>query len=256
MVVKVGGVALEDSGRRWRLAEDLVLLHLAGVRVVLVHGGGKQISEMLGRLGIAPKFVDGIRVTDEQVLEVASMVLGGSINQELVKNISLVGGHAVGLTGKDGGLAVAEKTEVEALGFVGQIKAMEVSILMPLMERFVPVIAPISADASGQTLNVNADVFAAELAVAMKAEKLMLLSDVEGVLDNSGSRISSLSVQRAQALINDGVANGGMVPKLRNAMSAIQRGVTKVHIVDGRVEHSLLLEVFTSEGIGTEIVAE
>jgi acetylglutamate kinase len=254
-VVKIGGAALEDEVLRRRFAENVVLLRWVGIRVVVVHGGGKQISGMLDRLGLEPKFVDGQRVTDEEALSVVEMVLGGKLNQELVRLVQQCGGRAVGLTGKDGGLALARRRQGPPdLGLVGDIVEMRPDVIEHLDVDFTPVIAPLAVTESGQTLNINADPFAAELAVALGAEKLVLLSDVEGVKDLDGELIPSLSEDYAEQLLKAGVIKGGMIPKVNNALGAVRRGVGKVHIIDARTEHALLLEIFTSSGIGTEVV--
>jgi acetylglutamate kinase len=256
-VVKIGGAALDNEVLRRRFAEDVVLLRWVGIQVVVVHGGGKQISKMLDRLGLEPAFVDGQRVTDESALEVVEMVLGGTLNQEVVRQIQQCGGRAIGMTGKDGGLALARRRGGKPdLGLVGDIVSMQTAVIETLEADFTPVIAPLAVDESGQTLNVNADPFAAELAIALQAEKLVLLSDVEGVKDAEGELIPSLTHQQATDLVGSGVIRGGMVPKVNNALDAVKRGVQKVHVIDGRTEHALLLEIFTSSGIGTEVVSQ
>lgn len=256
-VVKIGGAALEDLELRRRFAEDIVLLSWVGIRVVAVHGGGKQISNMLDKLGLEPTFVNGMRVTDAATLEVVEMVLGGTLNQELVRLVQTLGGTAVGLTGKDGGLARAERRGgTPDLGFVGDITEFRRGVLDQLIGHFIPIIAPLAAGEDGQTYNVNADVFAAGLAAALDAEKLVLLTDVAGVKGAGGALLPSISATEARRLIDDGVISGGMIPKVDNALAAIDAGVRKVHIIDGRLEHALLLEIFTREGVGTEVVSE
>lgn len=256
VVVKVGGAALENLELRTRFAEDIVLLDWVGIDVVVVHGGGKQISSMLDRLGLEPAFVDGLRVTDDSALEVVEMVLGGTVNQELVRLVSNLGGKAVGLTGKDGGMARARRRTAPDLGFVGDIEAMDRSVVDHLEPEFIPIIAPLAVGADGATLNVNADVFAGELAVALGAEKLVLLTDVPGVLDADGELISTIAADEGRALIERGVVSGGMIPKVENALGALAAGVHKVHIIDGRLEHALLLEIFTNSGVGTQVVGQ
>lgn len=253
-VVKIGGRALEDLELRRRFAEDVILLHWVGIRVVVVHGGGVQISSMLERLGIQPHFENGVRVTDDATLEVVEMVLGGRVNKEIVRLIQECGGRAVGITGKDGGLARARR--VERLGRVGAISRIDRRLVDEIAGQFIPVIAPLAVDEDGETLNVNADPFAAELAVALGAEKLVLLTDVEGVKDAAGELIPTLSATAARAQLRGGVIQGGMIPKVENALSAVERGVGKVHIIDGRLEHALLLEIFTAAGVGTQLVGE
>ncbi len=253
VVVKIGGVALEDPILRARFAEDLILLDWVGIHVVVVHGGGKQITQLLDRLGHVAEFIDGQRVTDAAALEVVEMVLGGSLNQELVRLINFQGGAAVGLTGCDGGLARAEIRRPE-LGLVGEITAIDRLAIDRLLSDFIPVVAPIATGPDGRALNVNADVFAARLAQALGAEKLVLLTDIAGVLDASGTLLSSLTDAQARDLIARGVIRGGMIPKVEHALAALAAGVAKIHIIDGRLEHALLLEIFTQDGVGTQLV--
>jgi acetylglutamate kinase len=253
VVVKIGGASLEDDTLRRRFCEDLILLDWVGINVVVVHGGGKQITAMLDRLGIEAKFDRGIRVTDDATLRVAEMVLAGPINSDIVRLINHLGGSAVGLTGSDGGLAKARVTE-PALGRVGEVTEIDRMVIDRLIGEFIPVIAPIATDIDGQPLNVNADVFAAKLAAALGAEKLVLLSDIPGVLDGNKQLISTLTPAMAAQLIGAGVISGGMIPKVENAVATLAAGVAKVHIIDGRVEHALLLEIFTSDGVGTQLV--
>jgi len=255
-VIKAGGAVIEEEGPRARLAADIALLSAVGIRVVLVHGGGKQITEMSTRLGVGATFKDGVRVTDEAALEVAMMVLGGSLNRALVGAIGKHGARAVGLTGKDGNLVRARISRPE-LGLVGEVSHVDPSVLEALGSEFVPVVAPLAtSESDGGTLNVNADTFAAALAAALRADKLVLLTDVDGVRDDEGRVIPTLECARAEELIGAGVIRGGMIPKVECAMRAARGGVGKAHIIDGRVEHALLLEIFTSDGIGTEVVAE
>ena len=254
VVVKVGGRAQEDAALRRAFAEDLVLLRWVGIQLVVVHGGGPQVTAMLGRLGVASQFVEGQRVTDDATMEVVEMVLGGAVNAQLVGEINARGGRAVGLTGRDGGLATARRVDRAELGRVGEIAAVDAGVLGRLAD-FIPVIAPIAATAEGETLNVNADPFAARLAVALGAEKLVLLTDVPGVRDGAGELIATLPAARARALIADGTVSGGMIPKVENALAALEAGVRKVHILSGILEHALLLEIFTDRGVGTEVTA-
>ncbi|HUH03101.1 MAG TPA: acetylglutamate kinase [Kofleriaceae bacterium] len=255
VVVKIGGAALEDHELRRRFAEDVILLDWVGIDVVVVHGGGKQITTMLDRLGLEPTFVNGMRVTDEATLEVVEMVLGGSLNQELVRLINHLGGRAVGLTGKDGNLARARRAGgTPDLGLVGEVTSVDRRVLDQLMHDFVPIIAPLATGEDGTTLNINADVFAARLAAAVGAEKLVLLTDVQGVKGATGELLSTISADEAEALIASGVISGGMIPKVEYALGAIADGVRKVHIIDGRLEHALLLEIFTQAGVGTQVV--
>lgn len=257
VVVKIGGAALDNLRLRERFAQDLILLNWVGIRVVVVHGGGQQISGMLDRLGIEPHFVDGQRVTDQETLEVVEMVLGGRLNKEIVRLIQQSGGRAVGITGKDGGLAIAKRRGgTPDLGLVGDVVSVNTKVLEHLLPDFIPVVAPLAASADGQTLNVNADPFAAALAVALGAQKFVLLSDVEGVRDSKGELIATLTAKRTRELLEDGTISGGMIPKVEHALSAVDGGVSKVHIIDGRTEHALLLEIFTSEGVGTQLLKE
>jgi len=255
VVVKIGGEALENLELRRRFAEDIILLTWVGIPVVVVHGGGTQITRMLERVGLEPAFMDGIRITDEPTLEVVEMVLGGALNKELVRLVNHLGGRAVGITGKDGGLATARPAG-KYLGFVGEVVSIDRRVVDALMPAFIPIIAPLAVGEDGATYNVNADPFACRLAVALGAEKLVLLTDVEGVMGRDGSLIATLSADQARTDIASGVISGGMIPKVENALAAIDGGVHKVHIIDGRLEHALLLEVFTAAGVGTQVVAE
>lgn len=253
VVVKIGGVALDDPTLRQRFAEDLILLDWVGIHVVVVHGGGKQITALADRLGHKAAFVDGQRVTDAAQLEVVEMVLGGQLNSELVRLINHLGGAAVGLTGCDGGLAKAEVRRPE-LGLVGEVTAVDRTVLDRLVSDFIPVVAPLATGPDGKALNVNADVFAARLAQAIGAVKLVLLTDIAGVLDGAGALLPSLTDAEARDLIAKGVIRGGMIPKVENALAALAAGVAKIHIIDGRVEHALLLEIFTADGVGTQLL--
>jgi acetylglutamate kinase len=254
MVVKVGGRALEDLALRRTFAEDLILLDWVGINIVVVHGGGKQVSSMLERLGIESRFVDGQRVTDEASLEVVEMVLGGHLNKELVRLVNSLGGRAVGLTGKDGGLVTARRVTGPELGLVGEVVHVNRDVIDHLVPEFIPILAPLAVDAEGVTLNVNADPFAAHVATALGAEKLVLMTDVEGVKDARGELIPSLTAREAREMISAGVITGGMIPKVKNALESLGHGVRKVHIIDGRREHALLLEIFTKAGVGTELL--
>ena len=255
VVVKIGGAALEDEVLRARFCEDLILLDWVGIHVVVVHGGGKQINAMLDRVGIVPKFADGLRVTDAATLEVVEMVLAGSMTQGLVRLVNHKGGAAVGLSGADGGLARGQMTE-PALGRVGDLVAIDRTVIDRLIADFIPVIAPLATGDDGGPLNVNADVFASRLAQALGAEKLVMLTDTAGVLDAKGTLIPTLDVRTARELIGSSVITGGMIPKVEHALAALAGGVGKVHVIDGRLEHALLLEIFTREGVGTQMIAE
>jgi acetylglutamate kinase len=256
VVIKIGGAALDDAGLRRRFAEDVVLMHWVGIQVIVVHGGGVQVSAMLDRLGLTARFVDGLRVTDAATLEVVEMVLGGTLNKDLVRQVQQLGGRAVGLTGADGGLARARRLDPSGpdLGLVGEVEAIDRRVIDRLLPDFIPIIAPLAVGEDGQTLNVNADPFAAALAVAVGAEKLVLLTDTEGVKDGAGALIPSLNTGQARRLRASGAVSGGMIPKIENALAAVERGVHKVHIVDGRLEHALLLEIFTRAGVGTQFI--
>jgi acetylglutamate kinase len=255
VVVKIGGAALEDLELRRRFAEDVILLDWVGINVVVVHGGGKQVTQLLDRLGLPARFANGLRITDQPTLEVVEMVLGGALNKELVRMVNHLGGRAVGLTGKDGGLARARRVRAEPdLGLVGDVIAIDHTVIDHLIPEFIPIIAPIAVGEEGETLNINADPFAARLAAALGAEKLVLLTDVSGVADRDGALIPSLSVAEARRLIEAGVISGGMIPKVDNALAALAEGVRKIHIIDGRLEHALLLEIFTEAGVGTEVI--
>ena len=255
VVVKIGGAAQEDPHLRRRFAEDIILLDWVGINVVVVHGGGKQITAMLDKVGVQARFEAGLRVTDPPTLEVVEMVLAGSLNKELVRLVNHLGGAAVGITGCDGDLARAVRTRPE-LGLVGDVTAVDRTVIDRLVPEFIPIIAPLAAGPDGTALNVNADVFAARLAVALGAEKLVLLTDIPGVLDADHALIPSITADAAKELIARGVITGGMIPKVENALAALAEGVRKVHVIDGRLEHALLLEIFTREGVGTQVVAE
>lgn len=260
IVIKYGGKAMVQSDLKDSFAQDVVLMKYIGMNPVIVHGGGPQINSMMERLGLEPKFVKGIRVTDSATLEIVEMVLGGVINKEIVTLINRHGGRAVGLTGKDGGLIQARKVSASVdpgesdLGLVGEVDSVDPQLLKNLdQDRFIPVIAPLGADREGRTFNINADVVAGAVAAAIRAEKLLLLTDVAGILDDGGRLVPTLSRKDALRLVKQGVLKEGMLPKVHAALGAVEAGVSKAHIVDGRVPHCLLLEIFTDKGIGTEI---
>jgi acetylglutamate kinase len=265
IVVKYGGKAMVEESLKDTFAQDIVLMKYVGINPVIVHGGGPQISAMMKRLSIEPRFVKGVRVTDAATMEIVEMVLGGSINKQIVTRINLHGGRAVGLTGKDGRLITARKITVKDkrpgdgspdLGMAGEVDSVDPLVLKGLdQERFIPVIAPIGVDREGRTYNINADVVAGAVASAIRAEKLMLLTDVKGIQGESGKMLSTLSKKDAVKLIRKNVIKEGMIPKVQAGIAALEGGVRKVHIVDGRVPHALLLEIFTDKGIGTEITA-
>jgi acetylglutamate kinase len=254
IVVKYGGHAMVDAELRASFALDVVLLKYIGVRPVIVHGGGPQIQAMLERLGKESSFVDGLRVTDDETMEAVEMVLGGRINHEIVELIQQAGGRALGLTGSDGGLLrVTRKTpKGRDLGRVGEIESVDPSSLRAVADAgFVPVVAPIGADARGLTHNVNADEAAGGIAAALRAERLILLTDVEGVRDGQDRLVSELSAEEARKLTREGTIREGMIPKVECCVEALSGGVTAATILDGRVQHALLLEIFTERGVGT-----
>lgn len=258
IVVKYGGHAMSETGIAEHFAQDIVLMKQTGIDPVVVHGGGPQIGAMLGKLGITSSFVDGLRVTDAASIEVVEMVLTGSINKQIVSGINAAGGRAVGISGKDGNLVVARKlnnTKAD-LGFVGEPERVNPAVLNTITASdLIPVIAPIGVGPKGETYNINADTVAGAVASATSAERLILLTDVEGVLDREGKLIPHLTVSEARALIADGTISGGMLPKIETAIEAVERGVSAAVILDGRIPHVLLLELFTEPGAGTLIEA-
>jgi acetylglutamate kinase len=266
MVIKFGGNAMVDSQLQESFARDVVLMKLVGFNPIVVHGGGPQIGALLEKLNIHTEFVNGMRVTDSATMDVVEMVLGASVNKEIVSSIHRNGGKAIGVTGKDGQLIRARKLEVSHqspdmlapeiidIGHVGEVEKIDTEVLnMILDSNFIPVIAPIGVGADGSSYNINADLVAGKLAEVLKAEKLMLLTNVEGLLDRSGKILTGLTPAQVDELIADGTIYGGMLPKIRCALDAVNSGVTSSHIVDGRVPHAVLLEVFTDEGVGTLI---
>ncbi len=268
VVVKYGGNAMVEDALKSAFAENIVLMKLVGINPVIVHGGGPQIGRLLERIGKESRFVDGMRVTDRETMDVVEMVLGGLVNKEIVALINQHGGRAVGLTGKDGGLIRARKmivrreaadgfpSEIIDIGHVGEVDSIDPAIVALLdTQDFIPVIAPVGVDGAGQTYNINADLVAGELAATLGAEKLMLLTNTSGVLDKEGHLISCLPKHLAEELIAAGTISGGMKPKVQTAIAAVARGVRAAHIVDGRVAHALLLELFTDQGVGT-LIAE
>lgn len=260
IVIKYGGHAMSEDSLRKSFALDMVLLKYVGINPVIVHGGGPQIGTLLKQVGKESSFVGGMRVTDNETMDFVEMVLVGKVNKEIVNNINMVGGNAVGLSGKDGGLLTASKIfqDVEGeqvdIGQVGTVKSVNARVIEALdREKFIPVIAPIGYDENGLTYNINADIAAGKIAEALNAEKLILLTDVEGVKVD-GKLVSSLQRGDVAGYIQKGEITGGMIPKVNCCLSAIANGVHKTHIIDGRVEHAVLLEIFTDAGIGTEIV--
>jgi len=263
VVVKYGGNAMTDEALKQSFAHDVVLLKLVGINLVVVHGGGPQIEELLGRVGKKGEFVQGMRVTDAETMDIVEMVLAGKVNKEIVELINHAGGKAVGLTGQDGGLIRAKKLMLSAqdapkqmldIGQVGEIEQVDPDIVHSLLRGgFIPVIAPIGSGAHGETYNINADLVAGKLAEILKAEKLVLMTNTPGVLDKNGRLITGLTAREIDALFADGTLSGGMLPKISSALDAARGGVQSVHIIDGRVPNSLLLEILTSEGVGTMI---
>lgn len=266
IVIKYGGNAMVDRNLKTSFARDVVLLKLVGIDPVIVHGGGPQISRLLERIGKKSEFVQGMRVTDQETMDVVEMVLGGSVNKEIVNLINSLGGKAVGLSGKDGGLIRArqmtlkkndpelDEPEIIDIGHVGEVASIDPSVVTALDQQdFIPVIAPIGVDAGGHTYNINADTVAGKLAITLDAERLMLLTNTPGVLDQDGNVLTGLSSSEIGALIENGTITGGMLPKVHCAMDAISSGVRAATIVDGRVEHAVLLEIFTNKGVGTQI---
>ena len=261
IVIKYGGSAMVDEELKRNVIQDVVLLKLVGFKPIIVHGGGKEISRWVGKVGMEPKFVNGLRVTDADTMEVAEMVLN-KVNKELVTMIQSLGVNAVGISGKDGGLLNVEKklSKGEDIGFVGNIKNVNPKVLYDLLENdFLPVVCPVGMDDDFNTYNINADDAACAIAEALNAEKLAFLTDIEGVYKDPKdpeSLISELLVQEARDLITNGNVGGGMIPKLQGCIDAIENGVSRVHIMDGRIPHCLLLEIFTNKGIGTAILGE
>lgn len=255
-VVKYGGAAMVDDVLRETFAQDVTLLKKIGVRMVIVHGGGKEVTDIAARLGILSRFVDGQRYTDEAMMEVVQMVLAGKTNKDIVVRINQHDGQSVGLCGIDADVLRVKKFShaKHDLGLVGEVVAVNTAYLNLLLNNnIMPVIAPIGVDGNGQTYNINADIAAGSIAAALNAEKLVYMSDVEGVLVN-GSLVHSIYQNEANTMIEQGVINDGMIPKIRSAFEALDGNVNKVHLIDGRVKHSLLLEIFTDEGIGTELL--
>ena len=261
IVVKYGGSAMVDEELKRNVIKDVTLLKLVGFKPIIVHGGGKEISKWVAKAGMEPKFINGLRVTDEATMEIAEMVLN-RVNKSLVQLVEELGVLSVGISGKDGGLLKVEKkySEGQDIGFVGEVTQVNPKILYDLLEKdFLPIVCPIGMDEHYQTYNINADDAACAIARAVNAEKLAFLTDIEGVYkdpDDKSTLISELTIDEAKALITDGFIGGGMLPKLNNCIDAIENGVSRVHILDGRILHCLLLEIFTNKGIGTAILSE
>jgi acetylglutamate kinase len=266
LVIKYGGHAMVDEQLKDAFARDITLMKFTGLNPVVVHGGGPQINSVLERMGIHPRFVKGMRLTDEATMDVVEMVLGGKVNKGIVAQINQQGGKAVGLSGKDGGLIRAKKLhivyqedkdkppEIIDPGLVGEVTHVNPAIINTLTQQgFIPIIAPVGVGESGETYNINADLVASSIAVALSAGRLILLTDVDGVLDASGSLISSISAESINKMVEEKTISGGMIPKIQCALKALRNGVGKVHIINGKKRHALLLELFTDKGIGTEV---
>ncbi|WP_321530480.1 acetylglutamate kinase [uncultured Desulfuromonas sp.] len=266
IVIKYGGNAMVEEHLKESFANDIILLKLIGLNPVIVHGGGPQIGKVLKEMGRETDFVQGMRVTDHETMNVVEMVLGGKVNKEIVGNINHFGGKAVGLSGKDGNLITARKLEMKRInpdtltpeiidvGMVGEVASINPAVLTALEESsFIPVIAPVGVGVNGETYNINADLVAGRVAGALHAEKLILLTDIEGVKNKQGELISTIDIDEVPGLINDGTIGGGMIPKVNCCVDAVMEGVKKAHIIDGRMEHACLLEIFTDQGIGTAV---
>ena len=269
LVVKMGGNAMIDADLKRSFARDIVLMKVVGMNPIVVHGGGPQIGELLARLNIESRFVDGLRVTDSATMEIVQMVLGGLVNQDIVSLINSAGGRAIGITGKDGQLIQARRMgitrmspelqapEVIDIGYVGAITHINREVIDLLVNsNFVPVIAPIGVGADGESYNINADLVAGAVAAAVGAEKLLLLTNTAGVLDDTGRLINEIRLDLVGAMVRDGIISGGMLPKIQCALDAVAAGVKSAHIIDGRVAHAVLLEVLTDSGVGTLIRAQ
>lgn len=258
IVVKYGGAAMKDSTLKEYVIRDIVFLASVGVRPVVVHGGGPEINTWLTKLGIEPQFKDGLRVTDAPTMDVVEMVLVGRVNKELVSMVNKAGGSAVGICGKDGNLVQARSVDQENVGFVGEVSTVDISLVSALVKSgYVPIISSVAADVNGQAHNINADTFAGEIAAALGAEKLILLTDTPGILrdyHDSSTLLYKLTIQEARELISNGIVAGGMIPKVNCCVRSLAQGVKAAHIIDGRIPHALLLEIFTDDGIGSMIV--
>lgn len=259
VVIKYGGAAMKDSSLKDKVMRDIVFLSCVGLRLVVVHGGGPEINSWLDKLGIEPQFKNGLRVTDAATMEVVEMVLVGKVNKEIVTLINQAGGLAIGLCGKDGNLIKARPEGQEGIGFVGEVSAVNISVLDSLLKSgYIPVVSSVAADETGQAYNINADTVAGELAAALGAEKLILLTDTAGILrdyKDPSTLITKIDIQEARSLISSGVVGGGMIPKVNCCVRSLAQGVRATHIVDGRVPHALLLEILSDAGIGSMIVA-
>jgi acetylglutamate kinase len=258
IVIKYGGAAMKDDALKEQVMRDIVFMACVGIRPVLVHGGGPEINTWLGKLNIKPEFKNGLRVTDAETMDVVEMVLVGRLNKQIVSLINQAGGSAVGLCGKDGNLVTARQTDEEGVGFVGDVEAVNPGLIEILAHQHIPVISSVAADETGQSYNINADTFAGEIAAALGAEKLVLMTDTPGLMrdfHDPASLIAKLDIREARQLIDTGVVSGGMIPKLNCCIRSLAQGVRAAHIIDGRMAHSLLLETFTDSGIGTMLTA-
>ncbi|KST67829.1 acetylglutamate kinase [Mastigocoleus testarum] len=259
VVVKYGGAAMKDSNLKDKVIRDIVFLSCVGLRPIVVHGGGPEINNWLGKIGIEPLFKDGLRVTDAPTMDVVEMVLVGRVNKEIVSLINQAGGSAVGLCGKDGNLITARPQGQEGIGFVGEVSSVNIKVLDTLVGNgYIPVVSSVAADANGQAYNINADTVAGEIAAALNAEKLILLTDTAGILKDykdPSTLIPKIDIQEARSLIKTGVVAGGMIPKVNCCVRSLAQGVRASHIIDGRIPHALLLEIFTDGGIGTMILS-
>lgn len=258
IVVKYGGAAMKDTKLKQSVIRDIVFLASVGVNPVVVHGGGPEINTWLTKLGIEPQFKDGLRVTDAATMDVVEMVLVGRVNKELVSMVNRAGGNAVGLCGKDGNLVQARPVDRDNVGFVGEVTSVNINLVEALVKSgYVPIISSVAADNTGQAHNINADTFAGEIAAALGAEKLILLTDTPGILEDyndPSTLLHKLTIQEARELIDKGIVTGGMIPKVNCCVRSLAQGVRAAHIIDGRIPHALLLEIFTDEGIGSMIV--
>lgn len=258
VVIKYGGAAMTDCDLKQKVMEDIVLMKFVGMHPVVVHGGGPEINQMLTRLNIESRFVNGLRVTSQEIMEIVEMVLGGKVNKEIVSGITGAGGRAIGISGKDGNLIEARAIDNGKLGFVGEVARINPQIIETVIENgYIPVIAPIGQGVQHQSYNINADLVASAIAVAMKADKLVLLTDVPGLLRDPGdteSLISVLKISEIDDYVKQGIIAGGMLPKVQCCMESVQGGVGRTHIIDGRQSHSILLEIFTDQGIGTMVM--
>jgi len=261
VVIKYGGAAMTDSELKNKVMQDIVLMKYVGMHPIIVHGGGPEITGLLNKLNINSSFINGMRVTDRSTMEVVEMVLGGKVNKEIVSRLNMSGGKAIGISGKDGNLIRARKLKSDPdLGLVGEVEKINPAVIETLiLNEYIPVIAPIGVDEKGESYNINADLVAAAIAVAMQADKLVLLTDVPGLLkdpSDKSSLISTLKVSEIPQLIKDGTIAGGMLPKINCCKEAVLGGVGRTHIIDGRVPHSILLEIFTDKGVGTMVINE